>query len=346
LATAANPNGAATLRGAVPYAGLPDIRNSSGEEDLLARVQTLTERVDRLEDPVGRAAAQELVAAVLEMHGVGLAKIGEVLDEAGAAGEEAKQKLVADGVVASLLLIHDLYPVSLEARVREGLEEVRPYMESHEGDVELLGVEDGVVRLRLKGSCDGCPASAATLELAIKEALEKAAPDMAGLEVEGVVAAAQPPAPAPSGIELPVIQPSGNGVGNDATPSAGSGSAPIEISGSLAGPARHDRSSRWLALDGPTPVEGEVSRHLVDGRPIVVANVDDSLLAFRDACAACGEPIAGGNLEDGVLDCPACERRFYLPRAGRSMDAEKLLLEPVPLLSSGGAVTVAVATDH
>ena len=63
---------------------------------------------------------------------------------------------------------------------------VRPYMESHGGDVELLGLEDGVARLRLVGHCNGCPASASTLELAIKEALDEAAPDLAGLEVEGV----------------------------------------------------------------------------------------------------------------------------------------------------------------
>ena len=127
----------ASLASAPTNGGAPVPDASS--EDLLARVQTLTERVDRLEDPVARAAAQELVAAVLEMHGAGLAKIGEVLDEAGAAGEEAKQKLVADGVVASLLLIHDLYPVSLEERVREGLEEVRPYMDSHEGERRAAG---------------------------------------------------------------------------------------------------------------------------------------------------------------------------------------------------------------
>ena len=60
-------------------------------------------------------------------------------------------------------------------------------MESHEGDVELLGVERRGGPAAPKGSCDGCPASASTLELAIKEALEKAAPDLAGLEVEGVV---------------------------------------------------------------------------------------------------------------------------------------------------------------
>ena len=63
---------------------------------------------------------------------------------------------------------------------------MRPYLESHGGNVELLGLEDGVARIRLEGSCNGCPASAATLELAIKQALDEAAPDLLGLEVEGI----------------------------------------------------------------------------------------------------------------------------------------------------------------
>jgi Fe-S cluster biogenesis protein NfuA/nitrite reductase/ring-hydroxylating ferredoxin subunit len=293
--------------------------DGGSSEELLSRLRELSDRVDAIEDPAARRAAQELAAAMLELHGAGLARIGEVLDEAGAAGEEAKRTLVDDGIVASLLLIHDLYPVSLEQRVRDALEEVRPYMDSHGGDVELLGVEGGVVRLRLKGSCDGCPASSSTLELAIKEALEKAAPDIAGLEVEGVVGA-EPPA-ATTGPELPVLE------GN-----SGNGS--------------HDRpppgASRWLALLSAPPEPGEVAWTQVGGIEIALANVGGSLLAFRDSCAACGGSISSGELKGGVLACPACERRFYLPRAGRSMDEERLLLEPVPLLDSGGEVTVAV----
>jgi Fe-S cluster biogenesis protein NfuA/nitrite reductase/ring-hydroxylating ferredoxin subunit len=304
----------ASIAGAPPRA----TAGGSSSEELLERVQRLSERVERLDDPEARDAAGQLVAAILEMHGVGLATIGAVLDQAGPAGEIAKAKLVADPVVASLLLIHDLYPVPLEQRVGEALEEVRPYMESHDGNVELLGVEDGVVRLRLAGSCDGCPASASTLELAIKEALEKAAPDLAGLEVEGLVEEMSPP----SGVDLPVIQ-NGNGKKN------GHGAAPTN-------------ASLWMPLDAPKPPAGEVSRVEVGGTAIALANVGESLLAFRDRCAACGEPIAAGRLKGGVLDCPSCERRFYLPRAGRSMDEERLLLEPVPLLESGGAVTVAV----
>jgi Fe-S cluster biogenesis protein NfuA/nitrite reductase/ring-hydroxylating ferredoxin subunit len=89
--------------------------------------------------------------------------------------------------------------VPLEERVQEGLDSVRPYMESHGGNVELLGIVDGVARLRLEGSCHGCAASASTLELAVEQALQATAPDLVGIDVEGVV---EPPVGA---FELPMV---------------------------------------------------------------------------------------------------------------------------------------------
>jgi Fe-S cluster biogenesis protein NfuA len=151
----------------------------SGQE-LMARVEELGARV---EDP----AAQELVSAVMEMYGEGLRRIVSMADPAALAG---------DAYVASLLLIHDLHPVPLEERVLGALERVRPYMESHGGDVELLGLQDGVARLRLVGSCTSCSASSSTLELAVEKALQEAAPDLEGMEVEGE--------PQMSGVPLPM----------------------------------------------------------------------------------------------------------------------------------------------
>jgi Fe-S cluster biogenesis protein NfuA/nitrite reductase/ring-hydroxylating ferredoxin subunit len=305
---------------------------AAGPDELIARVQRLTEEVERIGDPAARRTAEELLAAVLELHGEGLGRIGHALDEAGEAGLKVKQELLEDGVVSSLLLIHDLYPVGLEERVRDALDGVRPYMESHGGDVDLLEVSDGVARIRLRGSCDGCPASASTLELAIKQALEETAPDLIGLEVEGMIEAAPMPGDDISGTPLPVINVSPNGNGGD----GGNGAAPQASDG---GRTR----SRWLEPDGlRRPGDGEVSVADADGMRIFVANVSESLLAFRDSCPSCGSEISFGHLKGGVLACPACERRYYLPRAGRSMDAEQLLLEPVPLLDQGGVVTVAV----
>jgi Fe-S cluster biogenesis protein NfuA len=178
-------------------------------EELGQRLQELLESLEEIADPTAQARVEEVLSTVLEMYGVGIERILEICDAAGLAGARVKQQMVDDGVVASLLLIHGLYPVGLEERVLEALAEVRPFMENHGGDVELLGVADGVARLRLTGSCDGCPASQLTLENAIREAIDAAAPDLVGLEVEGVVpppVPGTPTTPSAPKIELPMVQ--------------------------------------------------------------------------------------------------------------------------------------------
>jgi len=103
---------------------------------------------------------------------------------------EALRRLVAgadpldDVLVSHLLLAHDLHPVDVMTRVERALEEVRPYLGSHGGDIELLSVDGGIARLRLKGSCDGCAASAVTLRHAVETAVLRAAPELEGVEAE------------------------------------------------------------------------------------------------------------------------------------------------------------------
>src|SRR5262249_39039345 len=123
-------------------------------EQHLARVQELTEALEALPDGREKEVAEDLIGAIVELYGHGFRRVVEALDDAGAPGQAIHGRLIDDGVGASLLLIHDLYPIDLETRVREALDGVRPYMESHGGDVELLGLEDGIARLRLAGSCD------------------------------------------------------------------------------------------------------------------------------------------------------------------------------------------------
>jgi len=174
-------------------------------EELVERVQELLGSLDEIADPVAQQRVQELIGTVLELYGAGLERVLGIVDDAGGDALPIRQALLDDGVVSSLLLIHGLYPISLEERVVEALDSVRPFLASHGGNVELLSVEEGVARLRLVGSCDGCPASAATLENALKEAIDATAPDLLGLEVEGVVGL-DDKAEEPAGLSLPLVQ--------------------------------------------------------------------------------------------------------------------------------------------
>jgi len=128
-------------------------------------------------EPKVAEAAGELAQLLMEMYGAGLERIVSVLSGAGAAGADLLGRLTDDDLVASLLVLHDLHPEDTFARVTRALESVRPYLGSHAGGVELLGVAHEpageVVQLRLQGSCDGCPSSAITVKMAIEKALEE-----------------------------------------------------------------------------------------------------------------------------------------------------------------------------
>jgi len=316
---------------------------SEGPDELLAAVQELQAKLDSDGDPSTREVAEELVSAVVQMYGAGLERIVALLHAAGEQGERLAGALAEDELVAALLMIHDLHPVPLSERVNGALEQVRPYMESHGGDVELLSLHDGVARISLRGSCSDCAASAVTLELAIKQALEDAAPDLEGLEVEGV-------APAPAGPSLPLVggaAPShANGDGAIALPmvmSPSQADAPAPASAPDRDPAS-TQAPTWFDVDhlDLVPV-GQMVGAEVAGAELVVANVDGTLLAYANTCAACGASLDGGELQAGTLSCPQCSRTYFLPRAGRSMDDERLQLQPVPLLREQGHVKVALA---
>ncbi|HET6505413.1 MAG TPA: NifU family protein [Baekduia sp.] len=264
------------------------------EQALVARVTELTERADALPDPRSRALADELAAAIVQLYGEGVARLADAL------GPEAVAALAArDDLVSGLLLIHGLHPVPLAERVRAALDGVRPYLASHGGDVELLGIDaEGVASLRLSGSCRGCGASQTTLELAIEAALDEAAPDLTGLDVEGAVA----PPPRREADAGPDVE--------------------------------------WVTLDG---LEALGRGATTGAAGLLVANVAGTLLAYRDACAACGAALTDGVLLGGRLTCASCGTTFDLPRAGRCVRDATLQLRPVPLLRNGGPVRVALA---
>jgi Fe-S cluster biogenesis protein NfuA len=163
----------------------------------MARIDELVGELEELTDPAVRARTEELVGAILELHGGALRRMLDAVADQPDGGAALFDEFGGDELVRSVLLVHDLHPVSLATRVQDALESVRPIMHAHKGDVELLGIEDEVVRLRLLGSCEGCPSSELTMKAAVEKALYEAAPELAGIEVEGM----SPPPPGPPAID-------------------------------------------------------------------------------------------------------------------------------------------------
>ena len=145
------------------------------------RIEELLGRIRSVGDPGTAETAEEVVRLVVELYGAGLERAVEL------AGPEVTERLAGDELVASLLVLHGLHPKDTRTRVVEALDKVRPYLGSHAGGVEFLGIDpDAVVHLRLEGSCDGCPSSTQTVKLAIERAIEEAAPEVTRVEVENL----------------------------------------------------------------------------------------------------------------------------------------------------------------
>jgi Fe-S cluster biogenesis protein NfuA/nitrite reductase/ring-hydroxylating ferredoxin subunit len=273
--------------------------------ELVAEVERRLAEIEALEDRRAQEAATAAVQALLELYGTGLERIVENI----AARDDGQlaTALVDDELVAHLLLVHGLHPVPLEQRVLDALAEVRPYLESHGGNVELLAIDGPAVRLRMQGSCSGCPSSAMTLKLAIENALTKAAP-----EIEDVIA--EDP---PSEDAAPLLQ--------------------IEVAPAL-------RSDGWTMAGGLAELNGggtTVKR--ISGQDVLFLRLDESYYAYRPRCPRCEEPLAGAQLSGSQLTCPACAQRYDARRAGRGLDDPQLSLEPVPLLvGEDGLVRIAL----
>jgi Fe-S cluster biogenesis protein NfuA/nitrite reductase/ring-hydroxylating ferredoxin subunit len=286
--------------------------DDQGLQERVARMETLLGEIEALEDPAARSKAAEVVGVLLDLYGEGLARMMEVVAE-GEEREKTFEAFAGDDLVAHLLLLHGLHPLDLETRVIGALDEVRPYLQSHGGNVELIGIESNVARLRLEGSCDGCPSSTMTLKLAIEEAIQKAAPDLEGIEAEGVAE----PKPAPNFVAGPTLRrkkkkPEENG-------------------------------AAWMAVGEVVLSGGEMLAREISGEPVLFVKLANDLYAYRNLCPGCGQSLEGGSLRVADLGCPGCGRRYDVRRAGRCLDDPGLHLEPVPLLvGEEGTVKIAL----
>jgi Fe-S cluster biogenesis protein NfuA len=147
------------------------------------RIDKLVKKLDDCGDPELRAIALELVQSVVELHGAALARMLESVSQT-QPGEQALEGAIENDLVASVLLLHGLHPDPFETRVLRALDKVRPYLRTHGGNVEFVSENNGIVRIKLMGSCGSCPSSSITLKTAVEDALYEAAPDIVELIAE------------------------------------------------------------------------------------------------------------------------------------------------------------------
>ena len=288
------------------------------------RIQTLLD-ASAAGGTVARERAEQLVREVTDLYGAGLERMLRI---ATAADPDLADRLAADDLVASLLLVHDLHPHDVERRVSDALDTVRPYLGSHGGDVSLIEVagnpDNLVVRLQFSGSCKSCPSSAVTLELAVEDAVRAAAPEIETIEVVA------------------------------AEPQSSTGTIPAESLLTRVRAQGHGGNAWHPAPDLAELAPGEVGGFRVAGTTVLACRVGDDLFAYHDRCGSCGDSLAGAALHRAVggravLRCPRCHAHFDVVHAGACIDGNGQAathLEPIPLLERDGVLSVAVVADE
>lgn len=149
------------------------------------RIGSLLAEIQSWPNPSAVAQAEEVVRAITDLYGAALEHVVDLVGSVeGEAGDELRRQVLADELVASLLVVHGLHPHDLAERVTGALDRTRPYLESHGGDVKLVEIDEdaGIAKLELMGSCQGCPSSTQTLRDAIEAAIAESAPEIVAIE--------------------------------------------------------------------------------------------------------------------------------------------------------------------
>ena len=286
------------------------------------RIEVLLGELRSQASPEVGAKVEEVVGLLVELYGAGLERILEIVNEDAEAAAPLLQRFTDDKFIESLLVLHGIHPVDVDTRIEAALDRARPYLGSHAGGVEYLGVDDdGVAHLKLEGSCHGCPSSTVTVKLTLEQAIAEAAPEVMRVEVEGVAEA--PTGPSPSLLQI------------QTRPGAGSNGSD----------AAADAAGSWMPVNAVGLLPGEKRIQMVESMEVLICSAVGNLYAYRNACASCGASLQDAALLDEALRCSRCGTLYNVRLAGRSVhtsDGSSVHLDPLPLLQDASGWRVAV----
>jgi Fe-S cluster biogenesis protein NfuA len=159
------------------------------DRDFQLKVQRIGELVAQLEniaDAESRAGAKALVQLLLDLHAVSLERALEIVAKNHESGQRIIDDLGRDPLVSSLLVLYGLHPLDFEDRVSQAVEKVRPRLRKGGGELELVAIESGAVRVKIEIAGHACGSTGKTLRTMVEDALYEAAPDMSRLLIEGL----------------------------------------------------------------------------------------------------------------------------------------------------------------
>jgi len=173
-------------------------------------IEVLLRRFEDSPDKSARDNAGELIQALMDVHGAGLARIIETISEQGLTGRNILKKLADDPIVGGLLALYGLHPVSVADRVRAAIAELQTALQTHQATLEIVSIERASARLRLITAGSGCHSGGAELKQLVQDSLIGAAPELTRVEIEEVT-----PEPTPVLVPLRGLQKKSATAGGD-----------------------------------------------------------------------------------------------------------------------------------
>jgi len=284
-------------------------------EELVTRLNSLVEELEQYPDTTVRDKALDLVQIILKLYGESLRRIIATF-EAGPQRDQILGRMANDEVIRSILLIHGLMPVSLYDRVAAKLKELRPFLVSQGCDVELLGVDDGRARMRLIRSGKGAP-PIAVLKADIEKALSEVAPDLAGLDIEGLSEKVEATAKVAAALGRMIEKPQN------------SEPALVQIKGKQ--PKVSSPENTWVPVIRTQSIEdGQFKIVNFEDINVLILNLDGEFYAYRNACAEGGRPLDDSHFQSPMLNC-SCHGYGYDLRRGNCIERPDLKLTSVPV---------------
>lgn len=173
---------------------MTDALDSPGEPlgelgTLLDRVEDLLTEVEEFDEDV-RTRVFELLDGVDALHRLAITRLGAAL------GPDLQPLRDSNPAID---WVFQAYGVGVDdpAAAAAALDQIRPYLHEHGGEVEVLAVQDGIVRVQLTGACSGCTSAANTLRHGVEEALRENLPGFVSMDVAPDSGAPAHPPPGP-----------------------------------------------------------------------------------------------------------------------------------------------------
>jgi len=146
----------------------------------------LIAQFDRMPDSPQKSAGKELVQLLMDVHGQGLERILELVFESRESGSALIDRLGKDDIAGGLLLLYSLHPDAFETRVQTAIERIRPRLRKLSCAIDLLSIENAVVRVQLTKGGHSCGSSTRELQAIVEGGIYELAPDVALLEILGL----------------------------------------------------------------------------------------------------------------------------------------------------------------